>query len=106
MAYVPMNRARALIICTRPQGYAPSRVYAAACYLEAPENATAEELGLAKMAHIFLQQARRELPERKPEAEAVRVKRPDRCRTIRRGSQLLSPMFAGAWRLGREESLK
>ena len=50
-----MNRARALIICTRPAGLAPSRVYAAACYLEAPENATAEELGLATMAHLFLQ---------------------------------------------------
>ena len=38
------------------------------------EHATAEELRLAKMAHLFLQQARRELPERKPAAEAVRVK--------------------------------
>jgi len=33
-----------------------------------------EDLGLVKMAHLFLQQARRELPERKPAAEAVRVK--------------------------------
>jgi len=24
MAYVPMNRARALIVCTRPQDYAPT----------------------------------------------------------------------------------
>jgi len=74
MAYVPMNRARAQIICTRPEDYAPTRVYAAACYLETLANTTAEELGLAKMAHLFLQQARRELPERKPAAEAVRVR--------------------------------
>ena len=63
MAYVPVNRTRALIICTRPQDYAPSRVHAAACYLEALENATAEESEFAKSAHLFLQQARRELPE-------------------------------------------
>jgi len=37
-------------------------------------NARVEDLGLVKMAHLFLQQARRELPERKPAAEAVRVK--------------------------------
>ena len=48
MAYVPINRARALIIRTRPQDYAPTRVYAAASYLETLANATAEELGLAK----------------------------------------------------------
>jgi hypothetical protein len=29
---------------------------------------------LAKKAHLFLQQARRELPERKPAAEAVRLR--------------------------------
>jgi hypothetical protein len=74
MAYVPINRARALIICTRPQDYAPSRVYAAAFYLETLANATAEELGVAKMANLFLQRARRELPEREPAAEAVRVR--------------------------------
>ena len=74
MAYVPMNRTRALIICTRPQDYSPSKVYATACYLETLANATAEELELAKRAHLFLQQARRELPERKPAAETVRVK--------------------------------
>ena len=38
MAYAPINRARALIICTRPQDFAPSRVYAAACYLETLAN--------------------------------------------------------------------
>jgi len=74
MAYVPMNRARALIICPRPQDYAPTGVYAAARYLESLANARAEDLGLAKMAHLFPQQARRELPERKPAAEAVRVR--------------------------------
>ena len=74
MAYAPINRARAPIICTRPQDYAPTRVYAAASYLETLANARVEDLGLVKMAHLFLQQARRELPERKPAAEAVRVK--------------------------------
>ena len=73
MGSFPINRTQALIIFT-PQDYAPSRLQAAACYLEALANATAEELGLAKMAHLFLQQARRELPERKPAAEAVRVR--------------------------------
>jgi len=47
MAYVPMNRTRALIICTRPQDYAPSRLHTAARYLEVQANATAEELELA-----------------------------------------------------------
>jgi len=49
---------------------APSRVQAAAWHLEALENATEEELGLAKQAHRFVQQAKLELPERKPVAEA------------------------------------
>jgi len=74
MASVPMNRARALIICTYPENFAPTKIYAAACYLEALENPTPEELGLGKMAHLFLQRARRELPERKPAAEIVRVR--------------------------------
>ena len=33
MAYVPMNRTRALIICTRPQDDAPARLREAARYL-------------------------------------------------------------------------
>jgi len=74
MPGVPINRTRALIICARPQDFAPSRVHAAASYLETLANATAEELGLAKMALLFLQRARRESPERKPAAEAVRVR--------------------------------
>ena len=74
MASVSMNQARALIICTRPQDYAPSRVHAAAWYLESLENATVEEQELAKQGYLFLQQAKRELPERKPAAEAVSVR--------------------------------
>ena len=38
---------------------------AAASYLETLPHPRAEDLGLAKMAHLFLQRARRELPERK-----------------------------------------
>ena len=53
MPGVPINRTRALIICARPQDFAPSRVHAAS-YLETLANATAEELGLAKMALLFL----------------------------------------------------
>ena len=63
-----------------PAGLRPEQLQAA-CYLEALENATAEELVVAKRAHLFVQQARRELPERKPAAAAVRVrvqKRADR----------------------------
>jgi len=33
MPSVPMNRARALIICTRPQDYLPGRLREAARYL-------------------------------------------------------------------------
>jgi len=40
-----MTSARALIICTRPQDYAPSRVYAAASYLETLANARASQDG-------------------------------------------------------------
>jgi len=69
-----MNRARALIICPRPRDYAPNGVHAAVRYLEILENATVEELELATKAHLFLQRARRKLPERKPAAEAVRVR--------------------------------
>ena len=65
MAYVPMNRTRALTICTRPQDYAPSGVHAAVHYLEILVDATAEELELATKAHLFLQQASRELLEQK-----------------------------------------
>ena len=42
MAYVPIKRTRALIICTRPQDYAPARLREAARYLLDRRNATEE----------------------------------------------------------------
>ena len=50
MAYVPMNRTRALIICTRPQDYAPARLREAARYLLDRRDATEEEKRLASEA--------------------------------------------------------
>jgi hypothetical protein len=43
MAYVPMNRARALIIVTRPQDYLPARLPEAARYLFDRKDTTEEE---------------------------------------------------------------
>jgi len=69
-----MNRTRALIICIRPQDI-PQQ---AACSFVLPGGPGGRDGGgagaLAKKAHLFLQQARRELPERKPAAEAVCVR--------------------------------
>ena len=51
MAYVPMNRARALIICTRPQDYAPSRLPEAVAYLLQP-SASSKDAGLNGYQYI------------------------------------------------------
>ena len=50
MAYVPINRTRALIICTRPQDYAPARLREAARYLLDRPDATEKEKRLATEA--------------------------------------------------------
>jgi len=50
MAYVPMNRAWTLVICTRPQDYMPVRVHEAASYLSGRSDATEEEWRLATEA--------------------------------------------------------
>jgi len=50
MAYVPMNRTRALIICTRPQDYTSARLREAARYLLDRRDATEEEKRLATEA--------------------------------------------------------
>jgi len=42
MAYVPMNRTRALIICSRPQDLSPARLPEAARYLLDRKDATEE----------------------------------------------------------------
>jgi len=47
MAYVPMNRTRALIICTHPQDYAPARLRESARHLLDRKDATDEERRLA-----------------------------------------------------------
>ena len=60
MAYVPMNRARAQIICTRPQDYAPARLRQAARYLLDKRDATEEEQRLASDAIEWLRSKRDE----------------------------------------------
>ena len=60
MAYVPMNRARALIICTRPQDYLPGRLREAARYLLDRKDATDEERRLATEAIEWLRAKRGE----------------------------------------------
>jgi hypothetical protein len=52
MGSVPMNRARALLICTRPQNY--TRVHEAVAYLE-KLGATEDERHLASEATAWLQ---------------------------------------------------
>jgi len=66
MAYVPMNRARALIIVTRPQDYLPGRLREGARYLLDRKDATEEERRLATVAIEWLRNKRGEAsPKRK-----------------------------------------
>jgi len=60
MAYVPMNRTRALIICTHPQDYLPARLREAARYLLDRRDATEEERRLAGEAIDLLRSKRGE----------------------------------------------
>jgi len=60
MAYVPMNRARALIIVTRPEDYLPGRLREAARYLLDRKDATEEERRLASEAIELLRSKREE----------------------------------------------
>jgi len=69
MAYVPMNRTRALIICTHPQDYLPGRLREAARYLLDRKDATDEERRLATEAIELLRAKRGETPA--PETEQV-----------------------------------
>jgi len=69
MAYVPMNRTRALIICTYPQDYLPGRLREAARYLLDRKDATDEERRLATEAIELLRAKRGETPA--PETEQV-----------------------------------
>ena len=50
MAYVPMNRVRALVIVHEPAAYAPTRVRDAANYLLTSSSATEDEQRLANEA--------------------------------------------------------
>ena len=61
MAYVPMNRTRALIICTRPQDYAPARLREAARCLLDRRDAADEEKRLASEAIEGLRSKRGEV---------------------------------------------
>jgi len=60
MGSVPINRTRALIICTRPQDYLPGRRLRAAHYLLDRKDATEEERRLATEAIDWLQAKRDE----------------------------------------------
>ena len=60
MAYVPMNRSRALIICTRPRDYLPARLREAARCLLDRRDATEEERRLATEAIDLLRSKREE----------------------------------------------
>ena len=65
MAYVPRNRARALVIVHEPQAYAPSRVHEAAAYQVQSPSATQEESRLANRAIEWLRNKRDEPISRK-----------------------------------------
>ena len=58
MAYAPMNRTRALIICTRPQDYAPARLRLATRHLLDRPDTTEEEQRLASDAIEWLRSKR------------------------------------------------
>ena len=60
MAYVPMNRTRALIICTRPQDYDPARLREAARNLVNRRDAKEEERRLVTEAIESLRSKRGE----------------------------------------------
>ena len=60
MAYVPMNRVRALVIVHEPRAYTPSRVQEAAAYLLQSPSATDEESRLANDAIAWLRSKRDE----------------------------------------------
>jgi len=88
VAYVPMNRARALIIVTRPQDYLPGRLREAARYLLDRKDATQEERRLATEAIELLRSKRDDVRSHdattqakpdKPKPAPVRQKRKGRA---------------------------
>ena len=74
MAYVPINRTRALIICTRPQDYAPARLRLAARYLLDRPDTTEEERRLATEAIEWLRSKREEKAPLETAEPANRIK--------------------------------
>jgi hypothetical protein len=73
MVSVRMNRARALLICTRPQNYTPARVHEAVAYPEKSE-ATEDERRLASEAMAWLQR-KQDKPQAGSMNAAVKQKR-------------------------------
>ena len=76
MAYVPMNRVRALVIVHEPSAYAPTRVRDAANYLLTSSGATEDEQRLANEAIEWLRSKREEAsrpgaPQHEPRAEST-----------------------------------
>ena len=78
MAYVPMNRTRALIICTRPQDYAPARLREAARYLLDRRDTTEEEQRLATEALEGLRSKRDEATSREETTSSNDIATPGR----------------------------
>jgi hypothetical protein len=72
MGSVPINRARALIICTRPEAHDPTRVHEAASFLAARPDATEDEKRLAADAMAWIRGKR---DEPKPATAPVKPKR-------------------------------
>jgi len=75
MAYVPMNRVRALVIVHEPAAYAPTRVRDAANYLLTSSSATEDEQRLANDAIEWLRSKRGE-PQKAPVQPEVSSSQP------------------------------
>lgn len=71
MRSVPMNRARALIICTRPGDYMHTRVREAAKHLLAQTDVSEEEKRLAEEALKSLQPSAESTPSPRLKARAA-----------------------------------
>jgi len=77
MGSVPINRTRALIICTRPQDYAPARLREAARYLLDRRDATEEEKRLATEAIEWPRSKRDEPMQRWPTQSSMEGRKTD-----------------------------
>jgi hypothetical protein len=72
MRSVPMNWVRALLICTHPSDYAPTRVREAARHLQAQGDGSEKEKQLASEALKSLQPATHPMPQRTRSSPGLR----------------------------------